>query len=338
MQASKCNPLFRHVQSFFQEYLQRTRGSSRHTILAYQTTIRMFFIYLANSTKQPMTAVQLSHITKSRVLDFLDYLETTRENSMATRNYRLSCIRSFVNHLIRCDPTRAGQYQQVLSLQQKKQRIPVSCYLEPEEMQVLLRQPDRRTRIGLRDYALILFLYNTGARVSEVLGVRCEDLQLVRPYQVQVHGKGRRERTTPIWPMTAKTIKELLARWKTSHDGQIFCNLRGEPLGRDGAAYILNKHVKAAAEIVESLKRKNVTPHVLRHSCAVALLQAGVDLAVIRDYLGHQSVATTGLYTKTNLHTKRKVLEAFWDEAGLSRPRVARWEPNDELLAFLSFL
>jgi site-specific recombinase XerD len=298
----------------------------------------MFFIYLADSIKRPVTAVQLSHITKKHVLDFLEYLETERGNSVSTRNYRLSCIRSFVNHLIRRDATRAGQYQQVLSLRQKKQRLFVTCYVEPEEMQVILRQPDRRTRSGLRDYALMLFLYNTGARISEGLGVRRDDLQLVRPYHVQLHGKGRRERVTPIWPMTAKTMKQLVIRWEISPNEQTFRNLRGEPLGRDGAAYILNKHVKSAAATAESLKRKNVTPHVLRHGCAVALLQAGVDLAVIRDYLGHESVATTGRYTRTNLHTKRKVLETFWDEAGLSRPRAARWTPNDELLAFLSSL
>jgi site-specific recombinase XerD len=298
----------------------------------------MFFTYLADSMKRPVTAVQLSHITKKRVQGFLDYLEIERGNSVSTRNYRLSCIRSFVNHLVRRDSTRAGQYQQVLSLPQKKQRIPVTCYVEPEEMQVILRQPDRRTRAGLRDYALMLFLYNTGARISEVLGVRRDDLQLVRPYQVQLHGKGRKERSTPIWPMTATTMKQLVTRWEILPNGQPFRSLRGEPLGRDGAAHILNKHVKSAAATAESLRRKNVTPHVLRHGCAVALLQAGVDLAMIRDYLGHESVATTGRYTKTNMRMKRKVLEAFWDEAGLSRPRAARWTPNDELLAFLSSL
>lgn len=338
-QSSKAkDPLLRHVQSFFQEYLQRTCGASHHTVLAYQTTLRMFFKYLATSIRKPVTAIRLTHLTKKRVVDFLNYLEVERGNSVATRNYRLSCLKSFFSHLVRCNPARAGQYQKVLSLKQRRQRIPSICYLEPEEMQVVLRQPDRRANLGLRDYALILFLYNTGARIGETLAVTTNEVQLVRPYQAEFHGKGRRDRVCPIWPTTAATLKQLLARWKVAPGEPLFRNIRGEQLGRDGAAYILSKHVKAAAKTTKSLCRKHVSPHTLRHSCAVALLQAGVDLATIRDYLGHQSVATTGRYTKTNLRMKRKVLETFWEEAGLSGPRGPRWVPKPELLAFLSSL
>jgi len=181
-------------------------------------------------------------------------------------------------------------------------------------------------------------MYNTGARIGETLAVTTNEVQLVRPYQAEFHGKGRRDRVCPIWPTTAATLKQLLTRWKVAPGEPLFRNIRGEQLGRDGAAYILSKHVKAAAKTTKSLCRKHVSPHTLRHSCAVALLQAGVDLATIRDYLGHQSIATTGRYTKTNLSMKRKVLETFWEEAGLSGPRGPRWVPKPELLAFLSSL
>lgn len=338
MSRPKSDPLFRHVQSFFQEYLVRTCGASQHTILAYQTTLRLFFTYLASSMKRPVTALSVTHITKKRVLGFLHYLEVERSNSVSTRNTRFSCIKSFVHHLIRRDCTRAAQYQKVLSMPQKKQSIPTICYVEPEEMQVILRQPDQRTKNGVRDYTLMLLLYNTGARISEALAVKPTDLQLRRPYQVQLFGKGRKQRICPIWPMTAATIKRHLGRWDAGPNEPLFHNVRGEPLGRDGAAYILNKHVASAASTAKTLKRKNVTPHALRHGCAIALLQAGVDLAMIRDYLGHESIATTGRYTKTNLRMKRKVLDAFWDEAGLSRPKAVRWAPKAEVLAFLASL
>lgn len=330
------DPLLRHVQSFFQQHLQKTCGASHHTILAYQTTLRMFFIQLAASIRRPVTALRLSHLTRKRVVDFLNYLDVERGNAVATRNYRLSCIKSFFNHLVRCDPARAGQYQKVLSMKQRRQRVPVINYLEPEEMQAVLKQPDRRTNLGLRDYALILFLYNTGARIAEALAVTTEEVQLVRPYQAEFHGKGRRDRVCPIWPMTATTLKQVMVRWHVAPGECLFRNIRGQPLGRDGAADILSKHVAAAATTTKSLRRKHVSPHVLRHSCAVALLQAGVDLATIRDYLGHESIATTGRYTRTNLDVKRRVLETFWEKAGLSTQRGPKWAPKPELLAFLS--
>lgn len=238
--------LLRHVQSFFQQYLQKTCGASHHTIVAYQTTLRMFFTHLAASTRRPVTALRLSHLTKKGVVAFLNYLEVERGNAVATRNCRLSCIKSFFSHLVRCDPARAGRYQKVLSMKQRRQRVPVINYLEPEEMQGVLRQPNRRTNLGLRDYALILLLYNTGARVAEALAVTTEEVQLVRPYQAKFHGKGRRDRVCPIWPTTVTMLKELMVRWHVAPGEYLFRNIRGQQLGRDGAAYILSKHVAAA--------------------------------------------------------------------------------------------
>jgi integrase/recombinase XerD len=271
-------------------------------------------------------------------MEFLDHLEANRGVRPVTRNLRLSALRTFFTHLIRHDPSRAGQYQRVLSLPSKRVTERPVTYLEPEEVDIVLQQPDRRTAIGERDHALILFLYNTGARISEALSVRAVDLELIRPFEVRLHGKGRKERICPLWPQTVAALKRVIKRWPEANDGHVFRARTGGALGRRGAAYLLRKYVKKAAQHMPALVRKHVTPHTLRHSCAVALLQAGVHPLVIRDYLGHESVATTSRYTKTNLQMKRRVLEDFWRRARLTRARDPRWRPPSDMVAFLNSL
>lgn len=331
------DPLFRLVESFFRGHLHGTRGASRHTVLAYRDGIRLFLCFVADECGRQVADLRLDDLTVEHVIGFLDHLETTRRNGVATRNLRLTAIRTFFRHLIREDPARGAQYQRVLSLPLKRKAIPVVTYLEPEEVQVLLRQPDRRKASGLRDHALLLFLYNTGARIGEALAVQRTDLQLVRPFQVHLHGKGRKDRVCPLWRDTASALKRIVAE-SSSADAHVFLNARHAPLSRDGAAYLLHKYFERAARELPTLKRKHVTPHVMRHSCAVALLQAGVDLTVIRDYLGHETVATTGRYTRTNLQMKRRVLDAFWRRAGLEGSKDPRWRPKADLLSFLTHL
>jgi site-specific recombinase XerD len=259
--------------------------------------------------------------------------------SVSTRNLRLTALRSFTHHLVRRDPTLAGEYQRILSIPSKKTTTPVVTYLEPEEVAVLLRQPDRRRTNELRDYALLLFLYNTGARIAEALALRNSDVQLVRPFEAKLAGKGRKDRVCPLWKETAVALRRISGGARPSPDtDHVFKSLRGTPLSRDGADYIVQKHVRRAAAECPAFRRKRVTPHVFRHSCAVALLQAGIDLSVIRDYLGHKSIATTGRYTKTNLRMKRRVLESFWKRSGLTQTKTSTWRPGKDVLAFLSGL
>ena len=332
------NLLLPLVGSFFRDYLVRVRGASPHTIVAYRDTLRLFFLFVANACKCDVANLKLEQLTVELVVAFLDHLETDRRNSIATRNVRLTVLRSLFRHLIREDLPRAAQYQRVLSLPSKKAHSPIIAYLEPEEVRVLLKQPDLRDRREARDHTLLLFLYNTGARISEALGVRWSDLHLVRPRQVHLHGKGRKDRILPLWPDTGRAQRRLLGQKQQPADGYVFCGVREQPLGRDGAAYILAKYLRRAAKEVPALGRKHVTPHGLRHSCAVGLLQAGVDLSAIRDYLGHESVATTGRYTRSNLQMKRRVLDAFWRRAGLTRSKDPRWRPTPDLLALLASL
>jgi len=330
-------PLLALVQSYFQAHLRGVRGASKHTVRAYRDGLRLFFMFAAKKAGRSISDLGVEDLRADAVLAFLDYLEGTRGNSAGTRNCRLAAVRGLVEHVLRHDPTRADQYRQVLAIPSKRARSRPPTYLEPEEARVLLKQPGSTTTAGDRDRALLLVLYNTGARVSEALAIRPEDIQLQRPCQVRLHGKGGKDRLCPLWAETAEAVRCVLRR-SPPGNGPIFRNARGAPLSRDGAAYLLAKHVRSAARTLPLLARRHITPHVLRHSCAVALLQSGVELSVIRDYLGHVSAATTGRYLSTNLQMKRAVLEAFWCRAGLDRKPPRPWQPTPSVLAFLATL
>jgi site-specific recombinase XerD len=332
------NPLPHLVESFFRDRLQRAQGASPHTVRAYRDTLRLLLLYLADTKGCTVADLQPDDRHVGAIADFLAHLESQRGNAVGTRNCRLAAIRSFFRHLLRQDVSHAEQYHRVLSLPTKKAKAPLATYLEPEDVHVILGQPDCATPLGLRDHALLLFLYNTGARVSEALAVQVQDLALTKPFQVRLHGKGGKDRICPLWEDTATALQRLPTLRQADPGDTIFLSSRGKPLSRDGVAYILGKYVRMAANEVPTLRRRRITPHVLRHSCAVGLLQAGNDITVIRDYLGHASVATTSRYVTTNLKMKREALEAFWKRAGIAPARVTPWHPKPDLLAFLDSL
>jgi site-specific recombinase XerD len=332
---AKSESLLGLTQSFFQDYLRHTRGASAHTIRAYRDTLKLFFLFLGASKRRRITDLSLDDIQSETVLSFLSHVESERGNSVSTRNTRLAALRSFVQHLLRWDVTRASQYGRILAIQAKRAMHRAVSYLEPEDARAVIAAVDLRAPSGARDRALMLFLYNTGARVSEAIALRFRELRFGRPAQVRLHGKGRKERLCPLWPETVMALKQIL---RADVDEHVFTNARGNPLTRDGVAYLLNKYVHRAAKTRPELLTRRVTPHVMRHSCAVALLQAGVDVTVIRDYLGHASIATTSRYVTSNLQMKREVLEAFWNRAGLTAEPRRRWHPSPKLLAFLDAL
>ena len=336
MSRLKPESLLTLTQSFFHSYLQRTRGASPHTVRAYRDALKLFFLFLAKQKRKTVADLTLDDVQSDAVLTFLDHVESHRGNSAATRNCRLAAVRSFVQHLLQQDITRAQQYGRILAIQTKKTTRRTILYLEPEEVQAMIGAVDRQLPGGERDHALLLFLYNTGARVSEALALRACDLRLERPRQVRLLGKGRKERICPLWPETAAALRRIVGTGR--NEDTLFKNARGPALTRDGVAYLLKKYVRLAAHSLPTLRKRRVTPHVLRHSCAAALLQAGVDVSVIRDYLGHASVATTSRYITTNLQTKREVLEAFWKRAGLVPNPSSKWRPSPKLLTFLETL
>jgi len=324
------------LQSFFIDHLRRVRGASEHTIRAYRDALKLFFLFLADDAGRSVADLHLDDISAEVVLAFLQNIELKRGNGVVTRNCRLAAIRSFVEHLLRHDVTRADQYSRILAIPAKRVEGHLIPYLEPEDVRAVIAAIDVKTPADRRDRALLLLLYNTGARVSEALFIRPRDLQFERPRQVRLYGKGGKERICPLWAETVDTLRALPLDSKV--DEPVFRNARGVPLTRDGVAYIIAKYVRRAAEARPGLRRHRVTPHVLRHSCAVALLQAGVDVSVIRDYLGHASIATTSRYITTNLQMKREVLQAFWARAGLDHRSTTRWRPSPKLMAFLESL
>lgn len=336
---STAPSLFGLVQSFFQQHLEQARGASPHTIRVYRDTLRLFFEYLARQQHGGIERLALSDVTSQRVLDFLMDLETHRGNRATTRNCRLAALRSWVKHLLRHDPTRADQYARILTLPAKRTPHVPPDYLEPEQVRLILDQVEAGTPRGIRDRTLLLFLYNTGARISEALQVRWSEVNTAPPRQVRLHCKGAKERICPLWKQTVDFLRRLQTQTPASPEGYVFLNARGQPLTRDGVAYLLRSYYSRARKQHASLPRPSIHPHMLRHSCAVALLQAGIDLTAIRDYLGHSSIATTGRYLQTNLAMKREVLSQFWKRAGLERRQPPkRWRPSQGLLAYLESL
>lgn len=335
--APSCS-LFGQVEAYFTEYLPRQRGASVHTIRAYRDALTLLFRFVADRRGRGVSSLQLSDFDADAVTRFLDHIELERSNSPATRNCRRAAIRGFFKHLLRNDLAHSDQYMRVLAIPAKKARQRAAIYLEAEDVRLIISMPDRRTNDGWRDYTLLLFLYNCGARVGEATGLRWEDLQLVAPRQVRLRGKGKKERLLPLWPETANALHRLRGMTRSAEHQCVFANRHGQPMTRDGIAYVLAKHAAAAAQANPALQRKHITPHVLRHSCAVALLQSGTDVTVIRDYLGHASVATTGHYITTNLQMKRDAMQAFWKKAGIEPARTRAWKPKADLLAFLRSL
>jgi site-specific recombinase XerD len=331
--------LLQMLESFFRDYLQRTRGASRHTVFAYRDSLKLYFSYLAEAKGGDIAKLRLEDITEASVLAFLDHLESHRRNGCSTRNSRLTAIRSLCRYLIRKDPTCAAEYALIVSISEKKAVKADIAYLEPSDVKLLLAQLNKEEPVGLRDYALIQFLYNTGVRVSEALSLRVDDLELGTPRQVRVEGKGRKTRVCPMWRDTTALLKAYITRWNLEPESRLFCNVRGRPLTRSGVAFILNQHFETAKKKYPVLRKKVLTPHVMRHSCACALLQSGVDLVTVRDLLGHESVRTTARYTKANLRTKRRALEEFWRTLDhLDSRQTAPWQPKPELLEFLASL
>lgn len=324
------------LEEFFLNYLPKIRGVSPHTIHAYRDALRLFLSYVAQRCGCAIDRLSMEHFKITHVLTFLEELERQRNNSIRTRNCRLIALRCFFKHALRHDPDHAEQYARVLAVAAKKAPQPICVYLEPEEMKILLSQPDQQSALGVRDYALLLFLYNTGARVSEALGVRLQDLSLGPPQQVRLRGKNQKERICPLWAQTTSALKKLISS-EMPTSAPLFLNQRGQPLTRHGVLRLFRKY-SAQMGGAQTIHRRLLHPHLLRHSCAVALLQAGVDLTVIRDYLGHASIATTNRYVSTNLKMKRDALMAFWERAGISKPASKPWKPSIKLLDLLRSL
>ncbi len=331
----KTDPLPELLRLFFTDWMVQQRNASVHTVKSYRDTWRLFLRFVAERHGKPVFRLTLSELTAAEVATFLKHLEEDRGDTIGTRNCRLSALRSFFGFVATRDPERMAQCAQVLNIPTKKAPTRAPDYLEPEEVQAILAQPDRSMLIGQRDHALLSFLYNTGARIQEALNLCPQAIRFDAPACVRLHGKGRKERISPLWPETAALLKSLLERTPRPDDAPLFVNRYGNPLSASGVRFKLAEYVKAAAVDVPTLAKKHVTPHSFRHATAVHLVAAGVDITVIRSWLGHVSLETTNHYAQANLETKRRALEQIESPKTGSPPS---WRRDQSVLDWLDTL
>ena len=323
-----------HLQAFFIDYLCQQRRMSPQTITSCRDTLRLLLSFVRDQTGVEPSALRLVDVDAPVVLRFLTYLEQERGNSVRSRNIRLSAIRSFFRLVALRDPESIGIATRVLAIPIKREDQKLIAYLTRTEMQALLATPDTSTWTGRRDYALLLTLYNSGARVSEVLALKRGQVCFGASTFLQLTGKGRKERTVPLWAHTAQALKGWFEELGEGAGSIAFPNARGKALSREGVDYLLKQAIQRATPVCPSLATKNITPHVVRHSTAMHLLQAGVDIATIALWLGHESIETTHVYLQADLAMQEKALEKLDPVEG----RWKRFQADDPLLTFLNSL
>ena len=324
------------LYDFFHHWLLEQRNASRHTVLAYRDSWQLFLRFVAERKKRPVPALSWPDLTAAEVLVFLHYLEHDRGVSITTRNCRLAGLRSFFVFVAERDPSALAQCTEVLHIPTKRGPQRVLGYLESDEVAAILAQPDRSTSLGQRDHTLLAFLYNTGARIQEALDVCPRAMRLESPAHVRLLGKGRKERICPLWPETVQLIEALLRHRPRAPDQPIFVNRDARPITASGVRFRLRQYVSAAAQQVPSLKAKRVSPHTFRHTAAVHLIAAGVDVTVIRSWLGNAQLDTTNHYAQANLDTKRAALNQLGSRCRPGKPQ--RWKRDDRLLGWLESL
>jgi len=322
------------LEAFFTDRLLRQRNASPHTVAAYRDTFRLLLVFAQARVRKPPSALPLVDLDAPLIAAFLQHLETERRNSVRTRNARLAAIHSFFRFVALEEPAHSATCQRVLAIPAKKAERKLVTSLDRGEQEALLAAPDRTTYLGRRDHAIIALLFQTGLRVSELCGLRCDDIVLSTGAHVRCRGKGRKERCTPL----TRQVVAVLRAWLAERAGQphepAVPTRRGSTLSRDAVGRLVAKHTAVARGRCRSLSKKHVTPHVLRHTTAVTLLQAGNDRAVIALWLGHESIETTQMYLDADLSMKERALA----RTAPLRAGPTRYRPEDSVLAFLTAL
>jgi site-specific recombinase XerD len=322
------------VEAFFTERLLQQRKASPETIAGYRDAFRLLLRFAARRLKKEPSKLALKELDARFIGEFLDHLEAERSNSIRTRNARLAAIHSFFRYVSFEEPSCADQCRRILAIPSKRyERRPIA-YLTREEIDALVAAPDTTTWIGRRDQVLLLVAIQTGLRVSELIGLQRQDVVLGRGAHVRCKGKGRKQRCTPLRKEAVKLLVPWLRKGPQDTVAPVFPSTRGGSLSRDAVERLVTRHRQTAARRCPSLKRKTVTPHVLRHTAAMELLQHGIDRAVIALWLGHESVETTQMYLHADLRLKEQAMSRISPMNVKSR----RYRPDDKLLAFLEDL
>jgi site-specific recombinase XerD len=323
------------LQGFFTERLARQLQASPQTVSAYRDTIRLLLLFAAQQTSKPPSRLTVDDLNAVTVGAFLSHLESQRRNSTATRNARLAAIHSFYRYALPLIPDRAHTASQVLAIPQRRHDRAIVSYLTGPETDALLTAPDRATWHGRRDHALLLTAVQTGLRLSELTGLTISDVTTTTPgAAVRTTGKGRKERATPLTRQTTAVLRAWLPEAGPAPSAPAFPTRRGTRMSADAVQRLVARHAAAAARDCPSITSKHVTPHTLRHTAAMALLNAGVDTSVIALWLGHQSAVTTHIYLHADMTIKERAL------ARVPAPNTTpgRYRPADDLIDFLERL
>jgi site-specific recombinase XerD len=325
-------PLAPHITAFFQQRLPVERRASAHTSESYAYAFKLLLEFASERLRVPPSALHLEQIDAPLVVAFLNHLEGTRANRPSSRNVRLAAIKSFMHFLEFREPAAIDQIRRILAIPPKKADTRLVRHLTVEEMHAILNAPEPSGWDGLRDRAMLHLCFAGGLRVSELVGLQLGDVTLQPQATVLVHGKGRRERCLPLWKVTATALRAWLGVRGTPPAPEVFVSARGQPLTRSGFEYILTKHVQSAIRACPSLAAKRVSPHVLRHTCALTVLQATKDLRKVSLWLGHAHMQTTEMYTRADPSVKLEALEAMI----APKLRSGRFKATDTLIASLT--
>jgi site-specific recombinase XerD len=322
------------LQAFFTDYLTRQRQASPHTITAYRDAIRLLLAFTAKHTGTQPNHLDIADLDAPLLVAFLDHLEHERHNTARTRNNRLAAIHSLYHYAALRHPEHAALIARVLAIPPKRADKPIVTFLDEHELDALLAAPDRTTWTGRRDHAMLLTTAQTGLRAAELIGLDCSDIHLGPGAHVNCVGKGRKHRITPLIPVTVATLKVWLTERAGPPHEPLFPTRQGRRLSHDALERRLATHARAARRTCASLTQKQITAHVLRHTAAVRLLQAGVDTATIALWLGHESDQTTQIYLHADLTLKQQAI----DRTAPPDTKPGRYQPPDALLAFLESL
>lgn len=330
----------KYLTDFFTRYLTHERGLSANTVVSYRDTFVLLITFLECKKNIKPEKLELISITKELVIEFLYWLELERKSSVSTRNQRLAAIHSFFKYVQYQRPDNLHGYQRIMSIRIKKANKPVMNYLTIDGIRLLLEQPDIATKKGRRDLALLSLLYDTGARVQEVIDLTPAAVRFNKPYTVLLRGKGNKSRIIPLLDDQVEILKKYMTEWKLTepfaNQYPLFANSCHQKLTRSGIANILLKYVKIARVKAPELIPERISCHSLRHSKAMHLLQAGINLVYIRDILGHVSVQTTEIYAKADANLKRQALEDAYVNVKPSESVDATWIGNTDLKAWLT--
>lgn len=324
---------------FFEDHLKVQKGLRPGSVKSYRDTMKLFLNYVAQACHKPITRLSLADLSSQRVLEFLHMIEVQRHNKPQTRNQRLAALHTFYRFLAVYHPEMLAEAERVEAMPNKRTQPPPTHYLERDEIDRLFKMLPTQGALALRDQALLMLLYNTGARVQEVVQLRVGDVDLDGPLRARLHGKGDKWRSCPIWPETAALLRQLNTVQAGDKKAALFVSARHRPLTRFGIYKLVKRHTQDLVRTGTREQRVGVSPHVFRHSAAVSLLESGVEVNVIRAWLGHVSLDTTNRYAEITLRTKQAALVACVPPTtSAALPASGGWRKDQDLMKWLQSL